>query len=115
MSYERKFREKALAYRKKGNTIKATAEVFGIGETTLKKWERMYAKTGSVEDKERKAFFRKIDPEKLRAYVSKHPDAYLHEIAKVFGCATSAVHKALKKMKITLKKRYPRIKNEMKQ
>jgi transposase len=49
--------------------------------------------------------FKKLDPIKLREYVSDHPDAYLQEIADVFGCVESAVRKALKRLKITRKKR----------
>ena len=49
--------------------------------------------------------FKKIDPDKLREYVEQHPDAYQKEIAREFGCAQSAVQKALKRLKIKRKKR----------
>jgi len=48
--------------------------------------------------------FKKINPDKLRACVAQHPDAYQKEIAQEFGCSQSAAHKALKRLKITQKK-----------
>jgi len=57
-------------------------------------------------NQEIKRSFKKIAPLKLKAYVAQHPDAYQKEIAKEFGCAPSAVQKALKRWKITRKKDY---------
>ena len=51
--------------------------------------------------------------EKLSAYVKEHPDAYLREIADVFGCTDDAVRLALIKLKITRKKRQSGTKSEM--
>jgi len=41
----------------------------------------------------------------LEKYVDEHPDAFLSEIATHFGCSDMAVSKALRKLKITRKKR----------
>jgi len=49
--------------------------------------------------------FRKIDPEKLKAYVEEHPDAYQSEMAEAFGCSESGIRDALRWCKITIKKR----------
>ncbi|MBR1486750.1 MAG: hypothetical protein IJ597_05805 [Synergistaceae bacterium] len=46
----------------------------------------------------------KIDPEKLKNYVKENPDAYLREIAEAFRCCQTAIRKALKRLKLTLKK-----------
>ncbi|MBR1603551.1 MAG: hypothetical protein IJ667_08940, partial [Synergistaceae bacterium] len=43
--------------------------------------------------------FKKIAPEKLRAFVKKYPDAYLREIAEAFKCCQTAIRKALKRLK----------------
>ncbi len=51
--------------------------------------------------------FRKIDPEKLKTYVAEHPDAYQSEMAEVFGCSESGIRDALRRHKITRKKRLP--------
>jgi len=41
---------------------------------------------------------------KLKAFIKKHPDAVLKEIAEQFGCSAEAVRKALKRNHIILKK-----------
>ena len=48
---------------------------------------------------------KKIIPEKLIKYIEDHPDAYLKEIAEVFGCCQYSVLKRLRKLGITRKKR----------
>ena len=49
--------------------------------------------------------FRKVDPEKLKAYIAEHPDAYLREIAEVFNCCKTTITNALRRLKITRKKK----------
>ena len=49
--------------------------------------------------------FRKIDPEKLKAYVAKHPDAYWWEMAEAFGCSENGLQDSLRRHKIIRKKR----------
>ena len=44
---------------------------------------------------------KKIEPEKLRAYVEKHPDAYQIEMAEKFNCSVTAIQKELKRLRIT--------------
>ena len=47
---------------------------------------------------------KKIIPEELIEYVETHPDAYLKEIAEVFGCHPSSVLKRLRKLRFREKK-----------
>ena len=105
MAYEKKFRERVLKHLEKGNTQSETAKLYGIGTTTLSQWKRLVKQGDDLEIKPRKRKPKKIEPEKLRAYVQSHPDAYLSEIAEEFHCATSSVHEALGKLGITRKKR----------
>jgi len=44
--------------------------------------------------------------EELKKAVEEKPDSYLRELAEPFNCTPQAVDKALKAMKITLKKRH---------
>lgn len=48
---------------------------------------------------------RKLDEEALKAYVSKNNDAYLHEVGAHFSVHPTTVFYALKKLKLTLKKK----------
>ena len=61
--------------------------------------------TGTLDKKALHRSFRKIDPEKLKAYVAEHPDAYQSEMAEAFGCSESGIRDALRRHKITRKKR----------
>jgi len=104
MSYDKRYRHLALEYWADGHTKKETAAVFGVGTSTLDRWKSQLKETGTLESKKREGSFRKIDPKKLRKYVSEHPDAYQHEIAATFGVRLFAIQKALKRLKITRKK-----------
>jgi len=104
MAYDRKYRRRAIDYLAEGHTFRATAALFRISTTTLQKWKSQLKESGDLTPKKRKRTWRKIDPEQLRTHIETHPDAYLKEIAKAFGCSISAVEKALKRLKISRKK-----------
>ena len=66
--------------------------------------EKRLREEGPLSKKPVKRSFRKIDPEKLKLYFEKHPDAYLREAALEFDCCETAITYACRKLKITLKK-----------
>ncbi len=105
MSYPEQYRKRTIEYRQEGHTLEETGETFKVAVTTIRRWEKQLKEKGDLKPKEVKRPFRKIDPDKLRAYIEEHPDAYQYEIAKEFGCVQSAVNQALKRLKITRKKR----------
>jgi transposase len=106
MAYDKRFRERAVAFKESGATFKELKEVFGIDHKTCAAWVKLKSETGSiVTDKSHNPRKRKIDAEKLKQAVEEKPDAYLEELAKPFGCTPQAVFCALKKLKITYKKR----------
>ncbi len=111
MSYSRKYRERTIEYRQAGHTLEETHQTFKVAQSTIQKWEKQLKETGSLEKKELHRSFRKIDPEKLRAYVAEHPDAYQSEMAEAFGCSESGIRDALRRNKITRKKRRPSTKS----
>ena len=107
MSYDIKFRQRAIAYWAEGHSQRATVAVFKVNLGTLRKWKTQLAKSGSLAPKKRRESWRKIDPERLAEYVSQHPDAYLKEITQEFDCTDVAVLIALRRLNITRKKNYP--------
>lgn len=111
MSYSLDLRERAVKYRKEGHSLKQTSEIFGVGQSTVRDWEKKYEETGSLANKELHRPAKKLPLEALAAYVAEHPDAYQREIAEAFGCSDVAVSKALKRLGITRKKRYIATKN----
>jgi transposase len=100
MTYSIDLREKAMEFLEKGHSMSQAEEAFGISTFTINKWKQKLLKTGSLGQ----AAFKKLDPEKLKAYVAGHPDTYLKEIGDAFGCSGTAVFKAPKRLKVTRKK-----------
>ena len=113
MSKSKDLRETAVAYQKEGHTYEETAKVFGVVKSTVHRWVKQYEETGDLSNKPLNRSFKKIDPEKLKAYVAEHPDDTQEEISVVFGCCPQAVSKALKRNGITRKKRHYVIKNKI--
>lgn len=105
MSYDIRYRKRTIEYREEGHTQAETCKVFDISPTTLKRWIKKHKDTGDLKDLPAKRKPKKIHPEKLKAYVSAHPDAYQREMAKEFNCSRKAIWQALRKHGITLKKR----------
>ena len=104
MAYDRDLRLRAIKYTEEGHTLAQAAAVFKVNIGTLIGWRKRYRATGDVKMKIRCPVNKKIIPEKLIEYVEAHPDAYLKEIAEVFGCHPSSVLKRLRKLGITRKK-----------
>ena len=113
MAYDEKYRIRAVEYRKEGHTIEATAKIFKISTSALKDWIKKFDETGEIKNKPLTRTYKKINPEELLTYLNEYPDAYLSEIAKKFNCWPSAVEKALKRLKITRKKRPSGTKNKI--
>ena len=95
-----------MEYVLEGHTQEETARVFKVGVTTIKRWRTSYEVTGSTGGGYTVAnrAAKKIDPEKLDAYMNEHPDAFLKEIAQAFSCCIEAARKALLRGNYTLKK-----------
>ncbi|MDR3051257.1 MAG: transposase [Oscillospiraceae bacterium] len=104
MSYDIKYRQRAIDYWNAGHSKKETSAVFKVGSTTLQAWKSQLKETGTLAPKVRRQTWRKVDPKKLKEYLKEHPDAYLREIAEVFLCTEVAIFKALKRLRISRKK-----------
>lgn len=104
MAYSNDFRQKVIEALQKGASQREVARRFSICLSTVNEWWQKYEQTGTLEKKPLNRTFKKIDPEKLRAYVTEHPDAYQDEMAEEFGCNQSSISKSLARIKITRKK-----------
>lgn len=114
MAYSYDLRSKALNYIEKNGSKLEASRIFGVTVRTLFNWIKRKEKGCLVPKRTKDKRPYKIDEEKLKAYIEEHPDAYLREIAEVFGITISAVFYACRRLKITLKKRPRSIKREMK-
>lgn len=113
MSKSVDLREAAIAYHEAGHTLAETAEAFGVAKSTISKWKSKKKETGNLNNKPLNRTYKKINPEKLKAYVKEHPDATQQEMAEEFGCCNQAISKALKRHKITRKKRQSGTRNRI--
>ncbi len=113
MSKSKDLREAAVAYKKAGNTYEKTGKVFGVSASTVHRWVKQYEETGDLSNKPLNRSFKKIGPEKLKAYVAEHPDDTQEEVALVFGCCNQAISQAYRRLGITRKKRRSAIKNKI--
>ena len=102
--YSIDFVKRAVAYKQEGHTFRQLQEAFGVKSQTYYQWVRKLG-SGHYDTKTKQVRSRKIDRELLRQAVAENPNAYLHELAKPFGCTPHAVFYMLKEMNITLKKR----------
>lgn len=91
--YSKNLRDRVMKYLLARHTYRGTAKVFNVSANALCRWKKMLEEQGSLDDKPRKKFFRKIGPQKLKEYLEGHPDAYLREIGAIFGRPINAVSK----------------------
>ncbi len=113
MAYSHDLRTKALAYIEQGKSKVETSRIFGVTIQTLIAWCKRKRQGKLAPNTTRNRKPQKLEAEKLKAYIAKHPDSYLREIAEEFNATISAVFYACRRLKITLKKRHPSIRNEM--
>lgn len=111
MSYPEKYRERTIEYRQEGHTLEETSQTFKVSISTIRKWEKQWKEKGDLRPKVPTRKYKKINPEELISYMAEHPDAYQKEIAREFGCCQSAVHGALKRLKISRKKKRQHMRN----
>ncbi|WP_237387835.1 IS630 transposase-related protein [Xenorhabdus sp. Sc-CR9] len=100
MGYSLDFRKRVLAYKDKHSlTFEQTRDHFEVSIRTLFRWGNKIEPC-TTRDKPPT----KISDETLIADVRDYPDDYQWERAKRLGVSQSAIHYALKRLKITFKK-----------
>jgi len=104
--YSIDFRRRAIEYMDEGHSQKELYEAFKIYPSTVNDWRKLLKETGSLAPRYPKEKEGKIDLKRLEQEIERKPDATLPELAKIFGCTKQAVHTALKKVKITYKKKH---------
>ena len=114
MAYSIDLRERVLRYLMEGHGYAETSRIFHVSVDAMKGWQKLQSETGNLEKRPLQRKARIYDDDKVKAYIKEHPQAMLKEIAKEFGGSIAGAGFALKRLNITLKKRYQRTANEMK-
>ncbi len=103
MTYPLKFRQQALAIRKRKNlTFKQTAERFGVGIASVMRWAKNLQPVTKRYKPATKINIDALAQDDVAAY----PDAFLYERAARMGVSRSGIEHALKRMGITHKKKH---------
>ena len=105
MYSETRVRELAVKYREK-HGIKETCEAFEISTTALNNRVKRYKETGGLANKALTGKHKKIAAEKPLKDVEERPDDFNRERAQRFRRSAEAIRQAMKKTKITQKKRW---------
>lgn len=109
-AYSNDLRKRIIAARNNGDKINDIAERFSVSVRFIYSLLRLFRMTGSYEAKKNSGGApRKIsseDEEKIRQFIEEKPDLTLEEIKEQgnLEVSVSTIHRAIKRMKITLKK-----------
>ena len=104
MAYSIDFRRRALEYMEEGHTYEELYEAFKIYPSRIAGWRKLVKETGELKAQYNETREGKIDMVELAAALERKPDATLAELAEPFVCTEQAVHYALERLKITVKK-----------
>lgn len=117
-AYSYDLRKKAIQALDEGESKTAVAKRFKIGRVTLYKWEKRRKETGDFQSKKlgNRGYNHKItDWNAFAEFIKKYGDKTQSEVAKLWGnISRQTIHRALKKIGFTRKKRLMDIKKEMK-
>lgn len=114
-AYSKDLRERVLNYIEEGHTRQAAADLFKVSLSPIYHWQRLKKAGESLAAKVRVSKPRKLDYEKLAAYVRADTDATLKEYGQAFQVSHVSIFHALKKLGITRKKSRNSIRNGTKQ
>jgi len=86
MAYSMDFIEAAVAFKKNGHTFKQLREAFGIPAETFYQWKSRLDSGYYDVERPKQERNRKINKEQLKKAVAENQDAFLYELAALFGC-----------------------------
>ena len=99
--YSLDFRKHVLLLGEKENlSIRELAKRVGVASRSIVNWKKCIT---PLVKRHRKAT--KLDEEALKKDIEKHPDTYQHERAKRLNVSESCIWHALKRLKMTYKKK----------
>lgn len=89
-------------------TQAAVADIFKVSLRTVKRWVKLYNKTGSINPKiPISTKPRKVDYKKAKKFIEENPDKTLKEIGEKFKVTGKAVWYIVRQLGITYKKTLP--------
>ncbi|MFK8040038.1 MAG: IS630 transposase-related protein [Rickettsiaceae bacterium] len=102
MTYSVHFRKKVLLIKEKERlSLASVSKRFAISKNTVFLWTKTL-----LPRKHRAKPAIKIDMQQLQADIAQYSDAYQYERAERLNVSQSAIHSALKRLKVTYKKNF---------
>ena len=102
MAYSLDLRQKVIDYIENGGRVTKAPQVFGIRRASIYRWlERKELVATKVKYRQRQG---SLEIRELSIDIQENLEARLKQRAEKFGVTTSAIFKAIKKMKMTRKK-----------
>jgi transposase len=102
MRYSEDLRRKVVKYVRQGGSKTEAARRFGVGRPAVYEWLALGDDLSAQKPGPKKAH--KLDWEALRRGVNEHPERMKTEWAQHFGVGTTAIHYAMKQMRLSRKK-----------
>lgn len=96
-------RQRIIKFVKRGGSKQEAGRRFEVSRSTVYRYLELETQ-GRLEPKKSWGKWRKIDPQRLCAYIRGHNEATLKEMAGVFGVNDVGILRALRRLKITFKK-----------
>jgi putative transposase len=112
--YSIDLRERVLKYLETCDDKQGATRLFQVGIATVYRWIRQKKEKGNVIPLKKKYAYKKLDDQQIKKHLEMNPDHFLFEIAQEFSVTPQAIFYALKRLKITRKKRQLSIKKGMK-
>ncbi len=111
-AYHIDLRKRVVNCVKSGRSMAEVSRIFEVSEDSVQRWMRL-AKSNNLAPKKVGGNNRKIDEQAFKLLIEKNPDKLQYEIAQEIGVKQASVCKALKRLKLTRKKRPLFTKSEM--
>src|SRR5438552_2444680 len=102
-AYSVDLRQRVVDFVNEGGTKVEASQKYRVASRTVYHYLSM-SKGGSLEPKKSWGSWKKLDPQKLKAYVKTHADSTLMEMKKVFGVSHNTIWVRLNQLGFTLKK-----------
>jgi len=104
-AYNIDLRKKVIKYIIEGNSQKAVSEIFDLNKVTVNRWWLRYKREGDVSARKNLGSKPKVDVNQLIKYVEGHPDSRLCDIGLKFNVSGISIHRYLKKLGFSYKKK----------
>jgi len=105
MSHPEELRNLVINEVENGSSISAALEKYNVSRSSYQRWINLKKETGTAAIPPRNTQPYKVDNVQLRNYIEENPSAYIREIAAHFNLSTGCISTALKRLKISSKKK----------